>query len=118
MAGRKASVYFSENTNKFCNNLTAKTKTSLSDVIADAIRESVIQKHVGVRISEGAYLCFAANRLDLLNVFKFEDGVTVICAKEDAFKLKNGERGPLAEEQRDLIAYLGAEVDEETVSEA
>lgn len=102
----KKSIYLSDNSEALLKRLMSDTGNSASDIIKDAIRIESIQNYCKVRISEGAYVCMMAGRLDLIQTLRLENGFTCITMKEDAYRTADGQPGEFAEAKDELCRYL------------
>ena len=107
MKGKKLSVYLSDDMARLAQDMADGYGTSLSDVIGRAVYEAAAMNHADVRISEGAYVCMAAGRLDLVQSMRMENGTMMILMKEEAYRKPDGTMGDFAFAKDELMAYLG-----------
>lgn len=104
--GEKTSVYLPKNIVRLGKDMALSTGASASELIGGAVRNEAIAKYVKVKLSEGAYLCLAAGRFDLLRSIKLEDGLRIVIMDESAYRQKDGSDGEFKEQKDALMAYL------------
>lgn len=107
MSGKNHSIYFTSNVERLCTDMLT-SKRSLSDLISSSVRSYAAMDRMNLRISEGAYVCLAAGRLDLIQCLNLDDGVTVVTMKEEAYRM-HGVKGPFADAKDELMKYLDGE---------
>lgn len=104
-SGKQLSIYLPNHEYQLLQQLATTSGSSVSKILATAVKQQCIAQHENLLISEGSYLALAAGRFDLLRKMTFDDAV-VITVDESAFKEKGGKRGDLADKMDELRSYL------------
>lgn len=105
--GKKVSIYMTEESDRLCRDIVEANDVSTSDAIRAAIYDAAIRSYVKVSISEGAYLCLAAGRFDLLRKVKMENGFMIVVMDEIAYHNPDGTDGEFKQAKDKLFEYLG-----------
>ena len=104
--GKGLSIYMPPNDERLAKDMSRKEECSMSDTICRAINKAAIASHENVYITEGAYVCMAFCRLDLLQAIRLETGLTLVSAVEDAMIEANGMLSAIGEARQALLEYM------------